>query len=78
MSDVVTWPGSSSCPCGGSYAPRLVEVRVPAQDGLEPVVLPNVRQAACPECGSRVYTASDLERIESIFKADPRSGRTRS
>ena len=32
------------------------------------VVLTNVPQGACPLCGSRVYKAEVLERIESLMK----------
>jgi hypothetical protein len=32
------------------------------------VVLTNVPQGACPQCGSRVYKAEVLERLESLMK----------
>ena len=32
------------------------------------VVLTDVPQGACPNCGSRVYKAEVLERIESLMK----------
>ncbi len=32
------------------------------------VVLSNVPQGACPLCGSRVYKAEVLERIEALMK----------
>ena len=53
------------CPCGGTYDRRHVEVRLTV-DG-EAVILPDVPQGACPECGSRVYKVGQLEVIESVF-----------
>ncbi len=35
------------------------------------VVLTNVPQGGCPQCGSRVYKAEVLERLESLMKASP-------
>jgi len=32
-----------------------------------PVILTDVSQGACPKCGSRVYKAETLERIESLM-----------
>jgi hypothetical protein len=52
------------CPCGGSYEPRSVEVRMQV-DG-EPVVLTNVSQGACPRRDGRVYKADILETLEVI------------
>ena len=34
------------------------------------VVLTDVPQGACPLCGSRVYKAEVLERIESLMKGE--------
>jgi YgiT-type zinc finger domain-containing protein len=53
------------CPCGGEFETRIVEVRLQA-DGEE-VLLEDVPQGACPECGSRVYKAGVLEVIEAVM-----------
>ena len=55
-----------TCPCGGIYGLRQVEVRM-SVDGRS-VVLSDVPQGACPQCGSRVYKAAELEAIESVMK----------
>jgi YgiT-type zinc finger domain-containing protein len=54
------------CPCGGTFDPRHVEVRMTVEDSL--VVLSGVPQGACPVCGSRVYKAAELLAIESVMK----------
>jgi YgiT-type zinc finger domain-containing protein len=54
------------CPCTGQYEHRFVEVRMTVQGKV--VVLTDVPQGACPLCGSRVYKAEILERIESLMK----------
>ncbi len=54
------------CPCSGQYENRAVEVRMTVNAKI--VVLTNVPQGACPTCGSRVYKAEVLERIESLMK----------
>jgi YgiT-type zinc finger domain-containing protein len=54
------------CPCSGSYQGRSVEVRLTVNGKV--VVLTNVPQGACPNCGSRVYKGEVLERIESLMK----------
>jgi YgiT-type zinc finger domain-containing protein len=56
------------CPCGGAYEQRFVEVRMTVASKI--VVLTDVPQGACPSCGSRVYKAETLERIESLMKAN--------
>lgn len=33
-----------------------------------PVLLPDVPQGACPQCGSRVYKLAELEAIECVMK----------
>lgn len=33
------------------------------------IVFDAVRQGACPSCGSRVYDADELERIEAAMQA---------
>ena len=58
--------GYGKCPCGGEYESRVVEVRMTVQG--EYIVLTNVPQGACPNCGSRVYKTDVLERIESLMK----------
>jgi len=66
------------CPCGGGrYEQRGVEVRMNV--GGRSVVLANVPQGACRVCGSRVYKADVLERIESTMRGetyDPRLNRS--
>lgn len=54
------------CPCSGVYDNRSVEVRLTVNGRI--VVLTEVPQGACPGCGSRVYKAEVLERIESLMK----------
>lgn len=56
------------CPCTGQYENRFVEVRMTV--GGKVVVLTDVPQGACPMCGSRVYKAEVLERIESLMKGE--------
>ena len=56
------------CPCGGQYEQRFVEVRMTVNGKV--VVLTDVPQGACPNCGSRVYKAEVLERIETLMKGD--------
>jgi YgiT-type zinc finger domain-containing protein len=48
------------------YQRRFVEVRMNVKG--KPVVLTNVPQGACPQCGSRVYKSEVLERLESLMK----------
>ena len=57
------------CPCSGRYENRSVEVRMTVDEKL--VVLTGVPQGACPNCGSRVYKAEVIERIESCMKEKP-------
>ena len=56
------------CPCSGQYEQRFVEVRMTVNGKV--VVLTDVPQGACPNCGSRVYKAEVLERIESLMKGE--------
>jgi hypothetical protein len=60
-----------SCPCGGSYEDRLVEVNMTVNE--ERQVLTDVEQRACPSCGSRVYSPATLERIESLMRGSAAS-----
>jgi hypothetical protein len=60
------------CPCGGQYVHRQVEVRMMVEG--KPVTLSDVFQGACPTCGSRVYKAEQLARIEAIMKSNPLDG----
>jgi YgiT-type zinc finger domain-containing protein len=59
-------PDYGRCPCSGLYQRRFVEVRMNVKG--RQVVLTNVPQGACPQCGSRVYKAEVLERLESLMK----------
>jgi hypothetical protein len=54
------------CPCGGEYEHRQIEVRMTVQG--TPVILNDVCQGVCPNCGSRVYKAGQLSRIEQAMK----------
>lgn len=56
------------CPCSGKYENRMVEVRMTVKEKL--IVLTEVSQGACPLCGSRVYKAEVLERIEKLMKGE--------
>jgi YgiT-type zinc finger domain-containing protein len=58
-----------SCPCGGEYTQRLVEVRMTVEE--RPVVFENVPQGACPTCGSRVYKPAILSRLEAALANAP-------
>jgi len=64
------------CPCRGQFENRQVEIRMTLETGT--VHLNDVPQGACPVCGSRVYKAEVLERIEAMMseqKLDPRLNR---
>jgi len=54
-----------TCPCGGKYKTRQVEVRTTI--GSKLVILNEVPQGACPQCGSRVYKAEVLARVETFL-----------
>jgi YgiT-type zinc finger domain-containing protein len=56
------------CACGGQFEPRTVEVRMTV-DG-EIIVIEDVPQGACSNCGSRVYKARVLEEIEATMRGD--------
>ncbi len=57
------------CPCSGTYDDRNVDIRMPgSHDDVKPV-LTHVPQGACPLCGSRVYEASVLQRVELAVRA---------
>ena len=62
-----------ACPCGGRYENRIVEVRMTVDGEL--VVLTDIPQGACPNCGSRVYKSEMLERIEDVLKGVAFDGR---
>jgi YgiT-type zinc finger domain-containing protein len=53
------------CPCGGLFEARYVEVSMSINGTTK--VWPNVPQGACPQCGSRVYKAHVLERLEALM-----------
>jgi YgiT-type zinc finger domain-containing protein len=59
-------PEYGRCPCTGYYQGRQVEVRLNVRG--KAVVLTHVPQGACMSCGSRVYKAEIMERIESLLK----------
>jgi YgiT-type zinc finger domain-containing protein len=56
------------CPCGGQYENRSVEVRMTVKG--EVFTLAGVPQGACPVCGSRVYKAEILSRVESVMRGE--------
>jgi hypothetical protein len=56
------------CPCGGTYEHRFVEVKMTVAG--TPVVMNDVPQGACPNCGGRVYKAEGLSRIEGTLKGE--------
>lgn len=53
------------CPCTGTYERRSVEVRMTVNGAV--ILLSEVPQGACPNCGSRVYKAEQLERVEATM-----------
>jgi hypothetical protein len=54
------------CACGTEFDAVVVELRFGA---LEPeYVLRDVPQASCPTCGTRVFTASVIERVEAAYR----------
>jgi hypothetical protein len=57
------------CPCGGTYEERVVEINMKVEGQV--VQLTDVLQGACPNCGSRVYKAEMLGRIEAAMKNEP-------
>jgi hypothetical protein len=59
-------PEYGRCPCGGTYEPRTVEVRMTV-DGT-PVVLSDVPQGRCARCDSRVYALATLETLERTMR----------
>jgi YgiT-type zinc finger domain-containing protein len=62
-SKAIEW---DSCPCGGKYENRWVTVSMTV--GGNKIELTDVPQGVCPNCGSRVYKAEVLERIEGVMK----------
>ena len=54
------------CPCSGEYQRRFVEVRMTVAG--KKLVWTDIPQGACSSCGSRIYKAHVLERIEAVFK----------
>jgi hypothetical protein len=55
-----------SCPCGGRYSLRQVEVRM-AING-RPLNLQSVPQGACGQCGRHVYKLAELAALEGMMK----------
>ena len=58
--------GYGRCPCSGAYDQRWVEVRMTVAGQV--VVITDVPQGACPNCGSRVYKTDVLEMIEAFMR----------
>lgn len=58
-----------SCPCGGHYEHRTVEVNMTVGDSR--ITLSDVPQGACPRCGSRVYKSEHLVRVEATLYGEP-------
>lgn len=54
------------CPCSGVYERKFVEVKMKVNEKV--LVLTGVPQGACMMCGSRVYKADVLGRIEALMK----------
>jgi YgiT-type zinc finger domain-containing protein len=54
------------CPCGGIFEHKLVEINMTV-DGRG-VKLTDVPQGVCPTCGSRVYKAEALARVEGTLR----------
>jgi YgiT-type zinc finger domain-containing protein len=65
-----------TCPCSGRYEQRVVEIKMTVNG--EAVVLKDVFQGACPNCGSRIYKTGQLQRIEETMKGAPLDGRLAS
>lgn len=57
------------CPCGGTYEAHNVEVRM--HPNQVEIVLPDVAQGRCGNCGARVYAATVLRRLESLMRGRP-------
>jgi len=57
------------CPCGGTYEHHLTDVRMTVAG--EALTLSDVPQGRCPSCGSRVYKAESIARVEETMKGDP-------
>ena len=57
-----------TCPCGGEYENRYVEINMTVEGGA--IKFRDESQGACPKCGSRVYKAEMLERIEATMNAE--------
>lgn len=56
-----------TCPCGGRFDSREVDIHIARPGGESPLVLAGVPQGVCPKCGSRVYKVHVLQYIESGF-----------
>jgi len=57
------------CPCGGHFENRLVDVHMTVQG--QRLTLSDIPQGVCPNCGSKVYKAEMLGRIEESMKGEP-------
>ncbi|MGH2761594.1 MAG: hypothetical protein ACRDL4_14900 [Thermoleophilaceae bacterium] len=56
------------CPCGGSYERRTIEVT------FDELVLTDVPQASCPDCGSHICKARVLDRLERLLSGREQPG----
>jgi hypothetical protein len=57
------------CPCrGGAY--RTLYVKVNASVQGRQVAMDDVAQGVCDACGSRVYKADTLRRIEAVMRGE--------
>ena len=65
MTSLIDFSGSP-CPCGGRYACRTI--KVPPNVDADAEQLTDVLQGVCGSCGSKVYHAETLERVESTLK----------
>jgi YgiT-type zinc finger domain-containing protein len=57
------------CPCSGRYENLAVDIRVSVAGHIEE--LREVPQGSCPLCGSRVYKADVIERLDGLLKSKP-------
>jgi len=65
---VTSWIDFSTadCPCGGKYDHHAIRISLTAEQQDE--LFTKVAQGVCGTCGSRVYHAETLERVESAMK----------
>ena len=58
---------TADCPCGGKYGHRPPRIALTAEQQEE--LFTEVAQGVCGKCGSYVYHAETLERVESAMKS---------